>query len=113
MTELAQKTCTPCRGGIPPLGKKEAADYLRQAPGYELLDDGHRIERTYKFKNFKQALDFVNRVGEAAEGEGHHPDISFGWGFATVSWSTHKIKGLHENDFIMATKTNELAGRSA
>lgn len=110
MTELAEKTCTPCRGGIPPLSKEEAADYLRQAPGYELLDDGHRIERTYKFKNFKQALDFVNRVGEAAEEEGHHPDITFGWGFATVSWSTHKIKGLHENDFIMAAKVNQLAG---
>ena len=70
---------------------------------------GKRIERTYKFKNFREALGFVDRVGGLAEDEGHHPDITFGWGYATISLHTHKIKGLHENDFIMAAKINQLA----
>ena len=104
MTELAAKTCTPCRGGVPPLGPDEAAAYLREASGWQLRDDAKRIERTYRFKNFRQALEFVDRVGALAEDEGHHPDITFGWGYATISLYTHKIKGLHENDFIMAAK---------
>jgi len=110
MTELAAKTCTPCRGGVPPLGPEEAEAYLGEAEGWQLRDDGKRIERTYRFKNFKQALEFVDRVGALAEAEGHHPDITFGWGYATISLHTHKIKGLHENDFIMAAKINRLIG---
>jgi len=110
MTELAAKTCTPCRGGVPPLGPEEAEAYLRKAADWQLRDDGKRIERTYWFKNFKQALEFVDRVGALAEDEGHHPDITFGWGYATISLHTHKIKGLHENDFIMAAKINRLIG---
>jgi len=110
MTELAAKTCTPCRGGVAPLGPEEAEAYLREAEGWQLRDDGKRIERTYRFKNFKQALEFVDRVGALAEAEGHHPDITFGWGYATISLHTHKIKGLHENDFIMAAKINRLIG---
>jgi len=110
MTELAAKTCTPCRGGVPPLGPEEAAAYLREAADWQLRDDGKRIERTYRFKNFRQALEFVDRVGALAEAEGHHPDITFGWGYATISLHTHKIKGLHENDFIMAAKINRLIG---
>ena len=108
--DLLAKTCTPCRGGIPPLSRSEAEAYLKEAPGWTLLDDGRRIERAFKFKNFKEAMDFVHKVGELSEAEGHHPDISFGWGWANVSWQTKKIKGLHENDFIMAAKTNRLAG---
>ncbi len=107
---LLAKTCTPCRGGIPPLALTEAEAYLGEAPGWTLLDDGRRIERGFKFKTFKEAMDFVHKLAELAEAEGHHPDISFGWGWATVSWQTKKIKGLHENDFIMAAKTNRLAG---
>jgi 4a-hydroxytetrahydrobiopterin dehydratase len=104
MTEtLAEKTCTPCRGGVPPLARDEALRFQTQAPDWELRDDAHRIERTFRFRNFREALAFVQRVGELAETEGHHPDISFGWGYATVSLSTKKIKGLHENDFIMAS----------
>lgn len=106
---LAQKTCTPCRGGIPPLDSAAAAQYLRETPGWNLFDDGRRIERSFRFSNFRQALDFVHKVGELAEEEGHHPDIAFGWGFATVSLQTKKIKGLHENDFIIAVKINGLA----
>lgn len=108
MTALAAKTCTPCRGGEPPLGRAQAEAYLAQAEGWQLMDEAKRIERTYKFKNFQQALDFVCKVGALAEAEGHHPDITFGWGYATVSLYTHKIKGLHENDFIMAAKINAL-----
>ena len=109
MTDLAGKTCVPCRGGVPPMPKAEAESYLREAPGWALMDDGKRIERKFTFKNFREALAFVNQVGALAEDEGHHPDITFGWGHATVSLHTHKIKGLHENDFIMAAKINRLA----
>jgi 4a-hydroxytetrahydrobiopterin dehydratase len=106
---LAAKSCTPCRGGIPPLTIEEAQVYLAQAPGWDLLDDGRMIQRTYRFKNFREALGFVQRAGELAEAEGHHPDIAFGWGYATVSLQTKKIRGLHENDFIMAAKLDGLS----
>jgi 4a-hydroxytetrahydrobiopterin dehydratase len=110
MTEpLVEKTCTPCRGGIPPLTRQEAEALLVQAPDWLLVDEAQRIERTFRLKNFREALSFVQQVGELAEGEAHHPDISFGWGYATVSLRTKKIKGLHENDFIMAAKINRLA----
>ena len=108
--DLASRTCVPCRGGIPPLDRTEAEGYLQRAPGWQLMDEARRIERSFSFKNFKEALGFVGEVGELAEREGHHPDISFGWGWARVSWQTKKIKGLHENDFIMAAKTNALPG---
>ena len=108
--DLSSRTCTPCRGGAEPLTRSEAETYLARAPGWALVDDGHRIERSFKFKNFKEAMDFVARISSLSEAEGHHPDISFGWGWANVSWQTKKIKGLHENDFIMAAKTNELGG---
>jgi 4a-hydroxytetrahydrobiopterin dehydratase len=109
-TTLAAKTCTPCRGGIPPLTPAEAQGYHAQAPEWALLDDTTRIERTYRFKNFAEALAFVRQAGELAETEAHHPDISFGWGYATISLRTKKIKGLHENDFIMAVKLDRIAG---
>ena len=108
VNELVSKTCVPCRGGIPPLTKPEAQAYLGNAPGWALADDGRRIERGFTFRNFKEALDFVGKLGNLSESQGHHPDISFGWGWARVSWQTKKIKGLHENDFIMAAKTNGL-----
>jgi 4a-hydroxytetrahydrobiopterin dehydratase len=105
---LAERTCTPCRGGVPPLTREEAQRFQEEAPGWELRDDAHRIERTFRFRDFREALGFVQRVGELAEAEGHHPDINFGWGRATVSLSTKKIKGLHENDFIMASKIDQM-----
>jgi len=110
---LAEKSCTPCRGGIPPLTPEEAEAYRRQAPEWNLLDGAARIERTYRFRNFRDAFGFVEQAAALAEAEGHHPDISFGWGYATVSLRTKKIKGLHENDFIMATKLDRLAGALA
>jgi 4a-hydroxytetrahydrobiopterin dehydratase len=113
MTEtLAEKTCTPCRGGIPPLTREEAERFRAQASDWELRDDAHRIERTFRFRNFREAGAFVQEIGELAEAEGHHPDISFGWGYATVGLQTKKIKGLHENDFIMATKIDQIFDRS-
>ena len=102
---LSMKQCVPCRGGVPPLDRGQAEIYLKEVPGWELVEDT-RIQRRFKFKNFVEALDFVNRVGELAEQESHHPDIGFGWGYCDVTLYTHKIKGLHENDFIMAAKIN-------
>lgn len=107
--KLETQTCTPCRGGIPPLERAEAEAFLQQAPGWTLADDATRLERSFSFRNFAQALAFVTGVGQLAEAQGHHPEISFGWGHATVSWKTKKIKGLHQNDFIMAAKTSALA----
>jgi 4a-hydroxytetrahydrobiopterin dehydratase len=83
---------------------------LAEAPEWAFKDEVHRIERTFRFRDFREALSFVQKVGELAEAEGHHPDISFGWGYGTVSLRTKKIKGLHENDFIMAAKIDRLAG---
>jgi 4a-hydroxytetrahydrobiopterin dehydratase len=108
-TALVEKSCTPCRGGIPPLSREAAEEYRRQAPDWALLDAAARIERTYRFRNFRDAFGFVAKAAELAEAEGHHPDIGFGWGYATVSLRTKKIKGLHENDFIMAAKFDRLA----
>src|SRR4051812_4204932 len=99
---LAAKSCTPCQGGIPPLTREEAEALRRETPDWQLVDDGHRIERSFRFKDFAEAFAFVTKAADLAEQEGHHPDINLGWGYATVSLYTHKIKGLHENDFIMA-----------
>ena len=106
--ELAKKKCVPCRGGIPPLPASDARELLGQTPGWTLADDATYIERTFRFPDFASALAFVQRVGELAEAEDHHPDITFGWGYCRVVFQTHKIKGLHENDFVMAAKVNEL-----
>ena len=108
-SSLAEKTCTPCRGGVPPLTQGEAEGYRVQAPDWSLMDGSTRIERTYRFKNFREAFAFVARAAELAEAEGQHPDITFGWGYTVVSLRTKKIKGLHENDFIMAAKLDRLA----
>jgi 4a-hydroxytetrahydrobiopterin dehydratase len=107
---IAQRTCTPCRGGVPPLTETQAAGYLAQTPGWELLEESRVIRRTFKFASFRDSLGFVAKVGELAETQGHHPEICFAWGRATVTLETRKIKGLHENDFIMAAKINALAG---
>ncbi len=103
---LSDKKCTPCQGGVAPLDRVQAEILLRDTPGWTLHADATRIQRTYRFNNFAEALAFVNALGKIAESEGHHPDISFGWGYCTVMLYTHKIKGLHENDFILAAKFN-------
>ena len=106
MSDLASKTCVPCRGGTPPLKGEELDDLWRQIPGWEVVEE-HHLRRRFRFKNFREALDFVNRVGELAEEQGHHPDVRFGWGYAEVTVYTHKIDGLTESDFILAAKISE------
>jgi 4a-hydroxytetrahydrobiopterin dehydratase len=112
-TMLAEKSCTPCRGGVPPLTEAEAEGLRAQAPDWALIDAASRIERTFRFRSFRDAFDFVERAAALAEAERHHPDISFGWGYATVALRTKKIKGLHENDFIMAAKLDRIAAENA
>jgi 4a-hydroxytetrahydrobiopterin dehydratase len=105
---LADKTCEPCRGGVEPMDRDKSEALLKEVPGWELSDDATRISRDFKFENFVEAMDFVRWVGHASESAGHHPEITFGWGKARVTFYTHKIGGLHENDFIMAARTNRL-----
>ena len=88
--------------------QKEAEKLLSEAPGWELKEGATKIEGKFKFPDFVSASKFVNQVGELAESEGHHPDITFGWGYCNIVFYTHKINGLHENDFIMASKVNAL-----
>lgn len=104
---LCEKSCTPCQAGGKPLTGTPLDQYAQQVPQWDLIDGG-KIRRTFRFKNFAEALAFVNRVGEIAEAEQHHPDISFGWGRATIELTTHKINGLSPNDFIVAAKIDRL-----
>lgn len=108
--ELAQLNCSACRGDEPPLNEEKIRDYLEHVPAWDLVtEDGvHKLRRTFKFKDFAGALAFTNQVGEVAEGEGHHPIITLTWGRVTITWYSHRIDGLHENDFIMAAKTSGL-----
>jgi 4a-hydroxytetrahydrobiopterin dehydratase len=100
------KACIPCRGGIPPLTFNEANSLLSRIPGWELKKAAKQLYQSFEFKNFQTALDFVNKVGVIAEKEGHHPNIELGWGYVNILVFTHKINGLHENDFILAAKIN-------
>lgn len=107
MSELASKTCVPCKGGIPPL-RGEALELLkRQVQGWDVVEE-HHLFKTFKFPDFRNALDFVNRVGEVAERAGHHPVITFTWGKVEIKIYTHKINGLTESDFILAAKIDAL-----
>lgn len=110
MSDLANKTCVPCRGGVPPLKGKDLTNLHQQLPHnqYWKVVGEHHLTRTYTFPNFREALDFVNKVGELAEQQGHHPDILLAWGKAEVTLWTHKIDGLTESDFIMAAKIENL-----
>ncbi len=107
---LVGERCVACRGGEPPLTPEELARLLPLVPEWTLVErDGiPRLERVIRFKNFAQALAFTQRVGELAEAEEHHPAILTEWGRVTVTWWTHKIRGLHRNDVIMAAKTDDL-----
>ena len=110
MTELTQEKCVACRGDAPKVTEDEMAELRPRIPDWKLAEhDGiPRLERVFRFKDFAQALAFTVGVGELAEEEGHHPAILTEWGRVTVSWWTHKIRGLHRNDFIMAAKTDQL-----
>ena len=109
MDQLTQLKCTACRGDEPMLTDAQIAELHPQVPNWQVVErDGiKRLERTFKFDNFVHALAFTNKVGELAEEEGHHPAILTEWGRVTVTWWTHKIKGLHQNDFIMAAKSDQ------
>ncbi len=107
MTDLADKTCVPCRGGTPPVAGKDLAELARQVPEWEVVEE-HHLRREFRFGNFQEALEFVNRVGALAEEQGHHPEISFGWGRAEVVIFTHAIDALTESDFILAAKIDRL-----
>ena len=110
MSELAEMKCTACRGDEPTLTNAEIAELHPQVPEWQVLERQgiKRLERTFRFDNFAQALAFTDRVGEQAEEEGHHPALLTEWGKVTVTWWTHKIKGLHQNDFVMAARTDGL-----
>lgn len=103
---LAEKACVPCRGGTPPMDRQAAEQFLRELEdGWQLNADGH-LERTYPFKNFRQAMVFANKVAEIAESEGHHPNLHVAWGRCRVEIWTHKIQGLTESDFYFAAKAD-------
>jgi len=106
--ELSDKRCVPCRGGVPPMGAVEAGKLVSQVSGWTLEEEIKGIHRQFRFRNFAEAMRFAWQVGEIAEAEGHHPDLSVGWGYCTVHFRTHSIGGLTENDFVMAAKVNRL-----
>ena len=110
MTDLADKKCVPCEGGIPAFDIKEIHKYLKKIDGWDVLEDKDKnfyIEKIFKFRNYIESEKFVMNAGKIAELEGHHPDITFGWGYAKIIITTHAIEGLSENDFILAAKIDK------
>jgi len=103
MESLSERHCVPCHGGVPRLGREEIEPLLSQLEGWEVVGE-HHLSKEYRFSNFAEALSFVNRAGAVAEAEGHHPDITFGWGYARLKIYTHAIDGLSESDFILAAR---------
>ncbi len=112
MTDLADLNCVRPSASDPKMSEAEIAEYLQQLPEWKMFEqDGERrIQREFKFKDFSQALEFTNKIGALAEGQDHHPALLTEWGKVTVTWWTHRVKGLHRNDFIMAAKTNRAYG---
>jgi 4a-hydroxytetrahydrobiopterin dehydratase len=110
MAGLAEKECVSCKGGVPPLKGNDLAKLAGQLNGGWRVVNDHHLEKEYKFKNFREALAFTNRVGELAEAQGHHPDIYLAWGQVKLAIWTHKNDGLTESDFILAAKADKLTG---
>ena len=111
MRDLHQKNCIPCRGGVLPFDISEIHKYLKKVDGWDVKknkEEYYFLEKDFKFKNFSESQNFINEVGKIAEKEGHHPDILFGWGYAKIKIFTHKIKGLVESDFILASKIDRI-----
>jgi 4a-hydroxytetrahydrobiopterin dehydratase len=108
MSDLASKTCQPVKSGTPPLAGVQLNSLAKEVPDWKVVN-GHHIERAFKFPDFKSALAFVNKVGDVAEEQEHHPDITLGWGKASITTWTHSVDGLSENDFILAAKIDKLA----
>ena len=110
MQDLRQSSCVPCRGGVPPLTEEQITELKPQAPGWEVAVEGGvpRLRRAFAFRNFREAMAFAVEVGMLAEREDHHPDLHVAWGKVVVETWTHKIKGLHTNDFILAAKAGDI-----
>jgi len=110
MNDLLNKKCIPCEGGVLPFDISEIHKYQKKVDGWDISQDKNKIfflKKKFKFKNFLDSQNFINKVGEISESEGHHPDILFGWGYAEIKITTHAIKGLSENDFILAAKIDQ------
>ena len=111
MIDLKEKKCIPCEGGVSPLDLSEIHKYQKKVDDWDIKPNEKKIyclEKNFKFKNFLDSQNFINKVGEISENEGHHPDISFGWGYAEIKITTHAIEGLSENDFILAAKIDQI-----
>ena len=114
MENLTNKTCVPCSGELPPATDEEINRFKTQVPDWNVVKESAKtyLKKSYQFDNFKKAMAFTQAVGEIAEAEGHHPVLTTEWGKVTVTWWTHAINGLHQNDFIMAAKTDELKAKN-
>ena len=111
MSNLKDKKCVPCEGGIIPFDISEIHKYQKKVDGWDIKKDNKKnfyLNKIFNFSNFIESQEFINKVGEISEDEGHHPDISFGWGYAEIKITTHAIEGLSENDFILAAKIDQL-----
>ena len=111
MSDLLNKKCEPCEGGVLPFDTSEIHKYQKKIDGWSVIkkkDEIYNLEKNFTFKNFLESQKFVNEVGNISELEGHHPEISFGWGYAKINITTHAIKGLSENDFILAAKIDQI-----
>ena len=112
MTDLFNKNCVPCEGGVAPFDISEIHKYQKKVDGWEIIQNDKKVyflEKKFEFKNFLESQKFVNEVGKVSEEEGHHPDIIFGWGYAKINITTHAIEGLSENDFILAAKIDNIS----
>ena len=110
MNDLLEKKCVPCEGGVKAFDISEIHKYQKKVDGWDIIKDNkniYKLQKKFTFKNFMQSQLFVNEVGKISEEEGHHPDISFGWGYAIIDITTHAIEGLSENDFILAAKIDK------
>jgi 4a-hydroxytetrahydrobiopterin dehydratase len=106
--DLANRECVPCRGGVPPLKGDDLSALADQLGGGWQVVDAHHLRKEYRFNNFREALDFTNRVGEMAEQQGHHPNIELAWGLVRLKVWTHKVNGLTESDFVFAAKADQV-----
>ena len=111
MSDLINKKCVPCEGGVPALDISEIHKYQKKVDGWDIIKNEKKVyllEKKFTFKNFLESQNFVNKIGVVAEQEGHHPEILFGWGYAKINITTHAIEGLTENDFILAAKIDKI-----
>ena len=111
MNDLIKKKCVPCEGGVLPFDISEIHKYQKKIDGWDVVKNDNEIfylDKKFKFKNFLESQNFIDKVGKISENEGHHPDITFGWGYAEIKITTHAIEGLSENDFILAAKIDQL-----